>query len=276
MALRIVAAALTLLVAVPLAAQQNTGREGPASEADYVVGAQDSLVITSYDQSDLSGKFVVETDGTFTFPMLGRVRAGGMTLRAVEASLKDQLVEQGFFKNPQLTVTVDEYRSQKIFILGEVRKPGVYPLSGTMRLVEALALADSTLPTASNTAVILPAADDPSRPTDQDVIRVDLGDLEDGQVSQNVALRDGDTILVPRAEDVYVFGQVKNPGAYALQDDDMTVLQALSLAGGVTDRGATGRIEIVRIVEGERVEISADFHDVVLPGDTIIVPERFF
>jgi len=106
--------------------------------------------------------------------------------------------------------------------------------------------------------------------------RVDLGDLEDGQVSQNVALRDGDTILVPRAEDVYVFGQVKNPGAYALQDDDMTVLQALSLAGGVTDRGATGRIEIVRIVEGERVEISADFHDVVLPGDTIIVPERFF
>ena len=276
MTARALAAVVTLFATVSLSAQQNEGRAPGSSSADYIVGALDVLVITSYDQQDLSGKFTIETDGTFTFPMLGRVDVGGMRLRDVEALLKNRLVADGFFKNPQITVAVDQYRSQKIFVLGEVRKPGVYSLSGTMRLVEALALADSTLPTASSQIVIVPASDDPSRQADESIIRVDLSDLENGQALQNVALRDRDTILVPRAEDVYVFGQVKNPGAYAMRDDDMTVLQALSLAGGVTDRGSMGRIEIMRVVDGEREEIRAELGDTVQPGDTIIVPERFF
>lgn len=263
---------LALVFAASLSAQQPAERS--AQPADYMIGAHDVLMITSYDQADLSGKFAVEADGTLTFPLLGRVQVGGMTLRAVEAALKNQLVERGFFRRPQITVSIDEYRSQKIFILGEVRTPGVYPLAGAMHLVEALALADSTLPTAGREIVIVPATDNPSRQQDQDVVRIDLDDLENGE--QNVALRDGDTILVPRADDVYVFGQVNNPGAYPLREKDMTVLQALSLAGGLTDRGSTGRIEIVRIVDGERQEISAELTDFLLPGDTIIVPERFF
>ena len=204
--------------------------------------------------------------------MLGRFQAAGMTLREAEAELRDQLVERGLFTKPQVTVAVDQYRSQKVFVLGEVRKPGVHTLSGTMRLVEALALADSTLPTSGGEAVILPAGGS----EDQSVVRINLRDLENGELAQNVTLRDGDTIFVPRAEDVYVFGLVKSPGAYPRREDDMTVLQALSLAGGVTDRGSTGRIEIVRIVDHERVEIRAEFADEVLAGDTIIVPERFF
>jgi polysaccharide export outer membrane protein len=91
-----------------------------------------------------------------------------------------------------------------------------------------------------------------------------------------MALQDGDTIFVPRAETIYVFGQVKNPGAYPLKSMDTTVLQALSLAGGVTDRGSTNRIKIVRIVDGKKVELSAKLGDPVKPGDTIIVRERFF
>jgi polysaccharide export outer membrane protein len=88
-------------------------------------------------------------------------------------------------------------------------------------------------------------------------------------------LRDGDTIFVPRAESIYVFGQVKNPGAYALQQRATTVLQALSLAGGVADRGSMSRIKIVRIVEGNKREIKVSLNDVVQAGDTIIVPERY-
>ena len=89
-------------------------------------------------------------------------------------------------------------------------------------------------------------------------------------------LRDGDTIFIPRAESVYVFGQVKNPGAYVLQQRNTSVLQALSLAGGVTDRGSTGRIQIIRIVNGEKKEIGVKLADIVKPGDTIVVREKFF
>ena len=91
---------------------------------DYVVGPQDVLTITSYDQADLSGKFAVEADGTFTYPMIGRVKAGGLTLRALEGAIKKQLNDDGYFKNPQITVSVDTYKSQRVFIVGEVRTPG--------------------------------------------------------------------------------------------------------------------------------------------------------
>jgi polysaccharide export outer membrane protein len=249
-----------------------------------VVGPQDVLAITSYDQADLSGKFTVETDGTFTFPLIGRFRAGGLTLRKVEEDLKTKLEKDGFFRHPQITVSVEQYRSQKVFVVGEVRIPGSYPVSGNMTLVEALAKAGSTLPTASGEAVIVrpaagQAATGPALPSEDDtehqIIRVDLRALQNGLASSNTALRDGDTIFVPRAESVYVFGQVKNPGAYALQQSDTTVLQALSLAGGVADRGSTSRIRIVRIVNGQKKDIRVKLTDTVQPGDTIVVPERF-
>jgi len=107
------------------------------------------------------------------------------------------------------------------------------------------------------------------------MVGVDLKQLQSGQLSRNLALRDGDTIFVPRAESVYVFGQVRNPGAYPIQTGT-TVLQALSLAGGVTDRGATGRVRVVRLVDGEEREMRVELGDQVQPGDTVIVPERFF
>lgn len=254
----------------------------PPSVTDYVVGPQDVLTITSYDQSDLSGRFTIEADGTFTFPMIGRVKAGGLTLRALEGAIKKTLVDEGYFRNPQITVSVETYKSQRVFIVGEVRTPGTYPLSGNMSLVEVLARAGSTLPTASGEAIIVHAGDAASGPTlpgeddHTNIVRVDLKDLQNGITSQNASLRDGDTIFVPRAESVYVFGQVKNPGAYALQQKNTSVLQALSLAGGVTDRGSTGRVRIVRIVDEEKKEIKVKLTDVVQPGDTIIVGERFF
>jgi polysaccharide export outer membrane protein len=249
---------------------------------NYVVGAQDILTINCYDQNDLSGKFTLEIDGTFTYPLIGRVRAGGLTLREIEAELKRRLVTEGYFKKPQITVSVDTYKSQKVFIVGEVRTPGSYPLSGDMNLVEALARAGSTLPTASGEAVIVHGGNQAAGPTlptqenDVNVVRVDLRDLQNGSLSGNAALRDGDTIFVPRAESVYVFGQVKNPGAYPLQQMNTTVLQALSLAGGVNDRGTTSRIKIVRIVNGDKKELRVKLTDMVRAGDTLVVPERFF
>lgn len=249
---------------------------------NYLIGPQDVLLITVFDQEDLGGKYVVDADGTFTFPLVGRVKVGGLTLRQAEAELR-RLLMDGFFRNPQISVAVEQYRSQKIHIVGEVRNAGTYPLTGDMTLIEAIARAGSTLPSASGEALVVRSklgengGQGPVLPTDEnaEVMAVDLKELQSGALSQNVALKDGDTIFVPRAESVYVFGQVRNPGAYPIQKDT-TVLQALSLAGGVTERGATGRIRIVRIEKGKQVEVRVRLTDIVRAGDTIIVPERFF
>jgi polysaccharide biosynthesis/export protein len=248
---------------------------------NYVIGPEDVLTITSFDQEDITGKYQVDADGTFSFPLIGRVHAGGLTLRQLQAELVKRLKE-GFFKDPQIGVAVEQYRSQKFHIVGEVRTPGTYPLTGDMNLMEALARAGSATPTAAGEVLIVraktqDAADGPTLPNrdDVDVTTIELKALQSGRLAQKFALRDGDTIVVPRAESVYVFGQVRNPGAYPVQKDT-SVLQALSLAGGVTDRGATGRIKIVRMIDGKRVEIKAKLDDLVRPLDTIMVPERFF
>ena len=255
----------------------------PASgqQPDYTVGAQDVLTVTVYDQPDLSGKFKVEADGAFTFPLVGRVPAAGQTLHTIEAELTKRLSD-GYLKNPQVTVAVESYQSQRIFILGEVRAPGSYTLSGDMTLIEALSRAGSTTPAASDQILIVrPAPGKATGPTlpdlasDSTVLKINIRDLQEGDLTKNAPLKDGDTIVVPKAQAVYVFGQVKAPGAYAVSKGT-SVLQALSLAGGVTDRGSTGRMKIVRTVEGKNREIKAKLTDVVEPGDTLIVGERFF
>lgn len=272
-----VACALSFIVFVVV-----LGRTPLVAQSDYVIGAQDVLVVAVFDQADLGGRFTVETDGTFTFPLIGRVTAGGRTLREVEAELKQRLTD-GFFKNPQVSVSVDQYRSQRVFVVGEVRQPGPYPLTGDMTLIEALARAGSTTDHAGGEALIVrpsSGAGSPSGPVmpgqqEANVERVDLRALQSGASFSKVALRDGDTIFIPRAETVFVFGQVRNAGAYPVVKGT-TVLQVLSLAGGVTDRGSTARIKVIRMVNGQKKEIKVSLSDLVQPGDTVMVPERFF
>jgi len=253
---------------------------GVAAQTDYAIGVQDVITITVYDQADLTGKFTVDADGSLTFPLLGRIKAAGLTLRNLEDDLKKRLAD-GYIRNPQVSAAVETFRSQRIFVMGEVRSPGAYQLSGEMSVIEAIARAGSTTPQAADEAMIVRPKEGktggPVLPTDSDstIIRLNLREIQEGALSKNIQLRDGDTLVVQKARSVYVFGQVKSPGAYAF-DKDTTVLQALSLAGGVTDRGSTGRIKIVRAVDGKKREIKVKLTDIVEPGDTIIVAERFF
>ena len=254
-----------------------------AQATDYVVGAQDALVITVFNEPELSGKFTVEADGTFTFPLVGRITAGGLTLRALESELRKRLLD-GYLKKPQVSVAVDAYRSQRVFVVGEVRQPGTYPLTGDMRLIEVIARAGSTTPSAAaETLIVRPPSGKPVTgphfPTGAEqvssVLHVNLRALQSGASEDNPALQDGDTVFVPPAESFYVFGEVRAPGAFVLRGET-TVLQALSLAGGLNDRGASSRIKIVRIVNGNKVELKVKLSDRVRAGDTVIVPERYF
>lgn len=272
------AAAVLLAAAVLTAGTREASAQTPA---DYVIGPQDVLTIQVFDQADLGGKYSVEADGTFTFPLIGRVKAGGLTLRTFEGELRSRLAD-GYFRNPQVSVAIEQYRSQRVFVIGEVRQPGAVSLTGGMTLIEALARAGSTTPAASGEVAIVrtshEAPDGPLLPDHQggtEVFRASVRELESGALSQNISLRNGDTIFVPRAETVYIFGQVKTPGAYGVQANT-TVLQALSLAGGVTEHGAMNRLKVIRMEKGARRELKVKLTDVVRPGDTVVVPQRFF
>ena len=249
-----------------------------AAQTDYMIGPQDVVTITVFGEPDLSNKYTVEQDGTFTFPLIGRVKAGGVTLRALEQDLRTKLAD-GYLKNPQVNVSIETYRSQRILILGEVRAPAEYQLNGDTTLLAALARAGGPTPAAGREAVIVrppKAGADGTKPArDAQILKVDLSALQSGDLALNIPLLDGDTVTIPKAQSVFVTGQVKSPGAYPV-DPGTTVLQLISLAGGLTDRGADGRIRVIRTEKGKKREFKAKLTDVVLPGDTIVVPEKFF
>jgi polysaccharide export outer membrane protein len=255
----------------------------PPAADTYVIGPRDVIVIAIFDQPSLGGKYVVEADGSFTFPHIGPVKAAGLTARALEADLRGRLA-QTLFRNPQVTVGVETYRSQRVFIMGEVKAAGRQQLTGTTTLIEALAGAGGMTAAAAGDALIVRPQENtgerpllPGEDKNAELIEVDLLKLQAGDLTQNPVLRDGDTVYIPRAETAYISGEVRTPGAYPIQRG-MTVLQALALAGGQTERSAVNRITIVRMDDGERIEIKVrdPLTELVKPGDTIIVPERWF
>jgi polysaccharide export outer membrane protein len=248
-----------------------------AAQTNYVLGPQDVLNITVLGENDLSRKYTIEQDGTFTFPLIGRVTARGLTLRALEQELRTKLVSGGYLKNPEISVAIDAYQSQRIMVWGQVNQPGEYQLTGDMTLLSALARAGSVSATAGTEAVIVrPRKGAGDSGADPEIIRVDLADLQAGNMTLNVALIDGDTINIPKALSVFVSGHVKNPGGYAVQEG-MTVLQVLSLAGGLTDRGSDRRINVLRTVDGKKTEMKGvKLTALVQPGDTIVVGQRIF
>lgn len=245
----------------------------------YTIGPEDLLTITVFGEQDLTNKYRVDTDGMVTFPLIGRIPASGLTIREFQDRLTEQLAS-GYIKNPQVRVEVDQYKSQSVFVIGEVRSPGKITMTGAMSLIEALALAGSPTSAASNELIVVhprkPKADGATMPDeDAETTKVNIKDLQVGKAGQDIVLRDGDTIFVPKAQTFYITGQVKNPGSYVL-DPGMTVLQAISLAGGLTERGSDRGIKIERIVKGKRVVVEVKLTDTVQPNDTIQIRSRFF
>ncbi|MFB3855238.1 MAG: polysaccharide biosynthesis/export family protein [Vicinamibacterales bacterium] len=266
--------------APPVTPPQTAG-QGVSLRAEYKIGPQDVISVTVFNESELSGKFTVEADGSFTFPLLGRVTAAGLTPRGLENQLQERLGKE-FLRNPRVSVSVQEYRSKKVFIVGEVRSPGPYQLTANMTVLEAIAHAGSTTVNAADEVLIVRPAESggaaPVMPEQDDsaqVIKVNIAAVQAGDLSQNALLEDGDTVVVPRALSVYVFGHVNSPGAYNVEKG-MTVMQALALAGGLTDRGTDRGLRIIRVIDGKKKEISVKLSDLVQPGDTIMVKQRIF
>ncbi len=269
------------LVATPVGSQRapQNAQAPPADAAtgsppdSYVIGPQDQLSITVFEESGMTGKYRVENDGFFTFPLLDRVQAAGRTLKELQTSLTS-LLANGYLRNPQVRVEIDQYKSQRVFVSGAVRTPGPITMSGaTMTLLEALALAGSPTPDASNEVIVVHPPQ--TGQVEGDQIRVNRRDLELGRAGVDIVLRDGTIINVPTAQRFYVDGQVRNPGYYVL-DPGMTVQQAVVLAGGLNERGSDRGITATRLVNGKTADVALRLEDKVLANDVIRIRSRFF
>jgi polysaccharide export outer membrane protein len=305
------AGALIGLAATGAAAQ-------PARPADYEIGPGDVLKVVVLGQAEMTGSFTVGPDGLVGFPILGKVKASENTTLELERKLTILLAD-GILKRPQVTVTVGEYGSQKVFVTGEVLRPGQYPLKSDRTLLALLGdvgglgpnaghevivvrppaagssasgplvplsltdapepgSASATTPTTPGAEPAAPGAGIPGLPflaPGSEVFHISLLELQSGNPGKNIALRAGDTVYFPKAAQVYVMGSVARPGPYRFQEG-MTVMQALTLAGGATERGSGGRAKVIRIVDGKKVERKVKATELVLPEDTLVVPERFF
>lgn len=267
--------------AAPAVAPAKPQPPAPATAAVYQVGPADVLGIKVFGEEALSNSYTVDSDGSITFPLIGRVQVAGLTTRQIEERLTKMLAGD-YLRRPQVSVEIATFRSRFIFVLGEVRNPGKYNIQGPQTLLEVIAHAGSTTATAGDTIIVqrykdgIANAITAAMPDDErtaEVMRVSLEDLRQGRLNANVLLQDSDTIIVPPAERFYVQGFVRQPGSFVLRPG-MTVRQAIAEAGGITERGSTRRIKISRKVNGKEVELDAEMSDLVRPNDTIRVPQR--
>ncbi|MEQ1907976.1 MAG: polysaccharide biosynthesis/export family protein [Vicinamibacterales bacterium] len=271
--------AAAALVCVALVAF--TGPTAAAQEA-YRLGPRDVVSVSVFGHQELTGRFPVGDEGSITFPLLGAVPAGGLTVTELQASLVRGLSD-GFLRSPQVSVDIVQYMSQRVYAIGEVRTPGAITLTGTASLLDLLVKAGSLTEQAGGEIRVLrrrganatgPLA--PGQPDVDEIARISVQQVRRGLISFNGTLLDGDTIFVPRAETVFVLGNVNKPGTYLVDPGVTTVLTAIAQAGGVSELGSTKRVRVSRIVNGQNVEFDAKLDDLLQPGDTVVVGLRRF
>lgn len=241
---------------------------------DYVLGKDDIVKITVYGHQDLTTIAQVSGEGVINLPLIGAVHALGLTTSQVSRKVTELLAD-GYIVNPHVSVFIEEYRSRKTIIMGQVNRPGVYPLSGNTSLLELLSKAGGPTREAGDKAVIKRKAVTPGRL--DSIVTVDLRKLlEEGDTASDIPLIDGDSVYVVKAEVFYVTGEVKKPDAFRYEEGT-TVIKAATMAGGFTDKAAPGRIKIIRKVGGkERIIEKAEMEEPVQPDDIIVVPESFW
>jgi len=274
----IILTGLLALGSVLLTAQERIAQE-------YRIGPKDLLEISVFGADELSRTVRVSEDGKVSLPLLGEVIVDGLTKSELEKKLAGLLGEK-YVQNPQVTVFIKEYQSKRVSVLGAVEKPGPYQLLGRQTLMQIISEAGGLTRDAGSDIIIIRQLPDGASTS----LRISIDDLFlKGDATLNVPLEPGDIVNVPvdKLVVVYVFGQVKNPGALQVKKSAIpTLLQAIAQAGGFTDRAARGGILIKRNDEaGKEKEIKVNARSILggkqkdvqlLENDTVYVPESIF
>ena len=269
--------ATTLLVLVLLGGAVSIAQE-------YTIGPGDVLKITVWGHDDLSKDYPVTLDGRVPFPLIGAVQAAGLTTSEFARRVRD-LLEKDYLVNPQVIVSVKDYLSSKVHVLGEAEKPGLFYLTGPTTLLEMLSKAGGLSRTAGRDLVLV--RNEGAKPAGTPgvsstvLLRFDLRKIQAGDVKENILLQNGDMMFVPKASAFFVLGEVNKPGTFPL-DKEIAVLEAITLAGGFSGTAAPSGAKVLRrTAEGKQETISIDLSGAVPrdknfrleDGDTVMVPK---
>ncbi len=252
---------------------------------DYIIGPRDILQITVWGQPDLTEKkYSVSTEGTIVFPLIGDVRAAGLT----EAQLGQKLVDmlgKDYLVNPQVLVSVAEYKSKRVLVLGEAEKPGAYPLTGEITVLEVISQAGGFSKNSGKQLVLVRpqqrvASAGQTLPAGTTIRRLNIDKIQAGDTSENIQVEAGDTIFIPKVNSFFALGEVTKPGAYALEKET-TILEGVTIAGGFTNKAAAAGTKVIRkLPDGRQDTLAVDLSGAdpanrefkIQDGDTILVP----
>lgn len=240
---------------------------------EYKLGAGDTVRITAYNNTDLTTEARIAEDGSIPFPLLGRVTLGGLTKSGAEQKLSQQLTEGGFLRQAAINLTVLEYRSQQVSVLGAVGKPGKYPISSATSVLDILAEAGGIAENGSSVIrLVRRNANGESVQHEVDLNRA----MAAGNVNADLAVTNGDVIFVAEQPIFYIYGEVQKPGEYPLKQA-MTMRQAIAIGGGLTEKGTERRLRVSRKNKTGKLEVyRAELSDLVAPGDVLQVKEALF
>jgi len=255
------------------------------SRTDYRIGRQDLLEIKVFDVEELNQTVRVSDDGSISMPLLGRLVVSGLTKTDLEQMLA-RLLGERYVRDPQVTVFVREYESKKIAVTGAVKKPGTFEMLGRKTLLEMISMAGGLDTDLGKEIIVFRQSDE--RPTER--IALDLEQLVyRADPALNLVLQPNDIVYVPVVEKMRIFvsGAVRNPDVYEVpRDEPVTVLKAVTLAGGPTIRAAEKHVQVLRTdARGERLVLDVDLKKVkrgksedplLHEGDIVLVPESFF
>lgn len=253
-------------------------------ESDYIIGPEDLLEIRVFELPELSNTVRVSSDGKINIPPIGDIHVDGMPKAEVEKKIQS-LLQNNFVNNAHVVIFIKEYKSQKVNIIGAVKKPGNYPILGKKNLLEILSEAGGLNENAGDKIYIF-------RRNNPETIKLEINTkelLSEGNVDLNIIIKPGDVINIPRVEKItiYVYGEVASPGAIEISNNtNATVLKAIIKAGGPTERANLSKVMLKRTEKQQKEKtykinikdiIKGKTKDIFLKdGDIIIIPESFF
>ncbi|MDR1424960.1 MAG: polysaccharide export protein EpsE [Azoarcus sp.] len=249
------------------------GMASAAGVLEYILGPGDIVRITVFQSPDLTTEARVSEKGTLTFPMIGTVTVGGLSISAAEKEIATRLREGGFVRLPQVNVLPLQIRGNQVSVLGQVNRPGRYPLeTANLRLTDIIATAGGIAQTGADTAVFIGTRGGKLIRREIDISALFLS----GDMTRDLPLADGDLVYVHRAPSFYIYGEVNRPGAFRLERN-MSVMQGLASGGGTTPRGTTRGLRIHRRdASGTLKVVEPGLDDLLQADDVIYVKESLF